>query len=121
MKLSGFFPVPRPLYAIENDQSLIPAPLYTQYEQQAKELNKISTRINKLVDALKVRGIYDSTLTELGELTKAGDNELVATANVTALLDRGGLDKAIWMMPIDAAANVLKVLYEQRDALGQLK
>lgn len=120
LKLSGFFPTPRPLYAIENDQTLVPAALYTQYEQQAKELNKISTRINKLVDALKLRGIYDATLSELSELTKAGDNEMVATQNVTALLDRGGLDKAIWMMPIESAANVLKVLYEQRDACKQI-
>ena len=45
--------------------------------------------------ALKVRGIYDATLTELSELMKAGDNELIAAANVTALLERGGLDKAI--------------------------
>lgn len=118
--LQGFFPTPKPLYAIENDTTLIPAALYTQYEQQAKELNKISARINKLVDALKVRGIYDSTLGELAELMKGGDNDLIAAENVTALLERGGLDKAIWMMPIDTAAMVLKELYLQRDATKQV-
>jgi hypothetical protein len=120
MELQGFFPIPRPLYAIENDQSLIPQPLYAQYEQQAKELNLISMRINKIINALKVRGIYDSTLSELSELMKAGDNELIAAANVTALLERGGLEKAIWMMPIDTAAMVLKELYAQRDATKQV-
>lgn len=120
LSLSGFFPVPKPLYAIENNQTLIPAPLYTQYEQQAKELNKISGRINKLVDALKVRGIYDSTLGELSQLMKAADNELIAGSNVTALLDRGGLDKAIWMMPIEQAAKVIAELYIQRDQTKQI-
>ena len=120
LKLSGFFPIPKPLYAIENDQTLIPAALYTQYEQQAKELNKISGRINKLVDALKVRGIYDSTLGELSQLMKAADNELIPGQNITALLDRGGLDKAIWMMPIEQAAKVLGELYIQRDACKQI-
>lgn len=120
MGLSGFFPIPRPLYAIENDQTLVPAALYTQYEQQAKELNRVSARINKLIDALKVRGVYDSTLSELSELMKGGDNDLIAAANVTALLERGGLDKAIWMMPIDTAALVLKELYVQRDATKQV-
>jgi hypothetical protein len=120
LQLSGFFPIPRPLYAIENDQTLIPAALYTQYEQQAKELNKISLRINKLIDALKVRGVYDSTLSELSELMKGGDNDLIPAQNVTALLDRGGLDKAIWMMPIETAAGVLKELYLQRDATKQI-
>ena len=120
LKLQGFFPIPRPLYAIENDSTLIPACLYTQYEQQAKELNEISKRINNLVKALKVRGIYDATLTELSELMKAGDNELVPTANVTALIERGGLDKAIWLMPIEQAAAVIKELYIQRDATKQI-
>ena len=120
LQLSGFFCVPRPLYAIENDQTLIPAPLYTQYEQQAKELNRISTRINKLIDALKVRGIYDAMLGELAQLMKAADGELIAAQNVTALLERGGLEKAIWMMPIDVAAAVIKELYIQRDACKQV-
>jgi hypothetical protein len=118
--LTGFFPVPRPLYAIQNDQSLVPACLYTQYEQQAKELNRISMRINKLVDALRVRGIYDATLGELSQLMKSGDNELVPSQSVTTLLDRGGLEKAIWMMPIEIAAAVLKELYAQRDATKQI-
>ncbi len=118
--LSGFYPIPRPLYAIENDSSLVPASLYTQYEQQARELNKISTRINKLVEALKVRGVYDATLSELSELLKGGENDLIPSINVTALIERGGLDKAIWMMPIDTAAMVLKELYVQRDASKQV-
>lgn len=120
LKLSGFYPIPRPLYAIENNQTLVPAALYTQYEQQAKELNSISIRINKLIKGLKVRGVYDATLTELSELMKGEDNDLIPAQNVTALLERGGLEKAIWMLPIDAAAMVLKELYAQRDATKQV-
>lgn len=116
LSLRDFFPVPRPLYAIEKHDSLVPTPLYSQYEQQAKELNRISARINKLVEGLRVRGIYDATLGELAELMKAGDNELVPAQNVTALLERGGLEKAIWVIPIDLAAAVLKELYAQREA-----
>lgn len=120
MKLQGFFPIPRPLYAIENDTTLVPACLYTQYEQQAKELNRVSTRINKLVEVLKVRGIYDATLSGLDQLTKAMDGELIPSANVTALLERGGIEKAIWFMPIEQAAAVLKILQEQREASKQV-
>ena len=113
--LQGFYPCPRPLYAIEQHDTLVPSTLFSQYEQQARELNRISRRINSLVEALRVRGIYDATLTELGELMKAGDNELVPAANVTALLERGGLDKAIWFMPMQIAAGVLQQLYAQRE------
>ena len=120
LKLQGFWPCPRPLYAIEQHDTLVPAALFSQYEQQAKELNKVSRRINAIVEALRVRGIYDATLTELGELMKAGDNELVPAANVTALLERGGLEKAIWMLPMETAAMVLKELYAQREATKQV-
>src|SRR6202165_1239600 len=53
-------------------------------------------------------------------MMKAPDIELVPAANVTALLERGGLEKAIWMMPIETAAAVLKQLYDQRDATKQI-
>jgi hypothetical protein len=118
--LSGFFPTPRPLYAIQDDHSLVPSCLYTQYEQQAKELNKISQRINKLVDALRLRGVYDASLAEISQIMKSGDNDLIPSQNVTMLLERGGLEKAIWMMPIDQAALVLKELYVQRDAIKNI-
>jgi hypothetical protein len=120
LRLSGFFPIPRPLYAIENDQTLIPAPLYTQYEQQAKELNKISGRINKLIDALKVRGIYDATMGELSQLMKAGDNDLVPAQDTARWAEAGGIEKAIFFMPIEQAAKVIGELYIQRDQCKQI-
>lgn len=118
--LQGFFPNPRPVYAVEDVSSLIPLPLYEQYREQAEELDRISTRINKIVDAIRVRGIYDATLTELSNIMDASDNDLIPAANVTALLERGGLDKAIWFLPIQQLAVVLKELYVQREATKQV-
>lgn len=120
LELQGFFPVPRPLYAIENDQSLVPAALYTQYMEQAKELNRISKRISKIVESLRVRGIYDSTMSELSTLMKSADNELIPAQNATAWSEKGGIAAAIWMMPIEQAAQVLKELYVQREATKQI-
>jgi hypothetical protein len=120
LSLQGFFPIPRPMYAIENDSTLIPATIYAQYEQQAKELNKISKRINVLIEALKVRGVYDATMTELSQLMRAGDNDLIAVENATAMIEKGGLEKSIWMMPIEQSAMVIKELYIQRDQTKQI-
>lgn len=115
LNLQGFFPVPRPCYAIEDSSSLVPVPLYELYKEQAEELDRISARINKLVEGLKLRGIYDATLTELSEVMRGQDNDLIPASNVTALLERGGLEKAIWWLPIEQAARVLKELYVQRE------
>ena len=119
LQLDRFFPIPRPLYALEDTESLIPTPIYNLYKEQAEELDRISGRINKIGDALKVRGIYDSTLGELSELFKGSDNHLIPASGVTALVERGGLDKFIWFAPIDQAAMVLKELYIQREQCKQ--
>ena len=115
LNLMGFFPIPRPIQAIEDSSSLVPCPIYELYKEQAEELDRISARINRLVDGLKLRGIYDATLPELSEVMRGQDNYLFPAVNVTALLERGGLEKAIWWLPIEQAAAVLRELYMQRE------
>ena len=121
LQLKGFFPCPKPLYAIEDVETLVPITLYEQYKEQAEELNRISVRINKIIDALKLRGVYDATIAELSELMRGADNDLIPAQNVAALVERGGLDKVIWTTEalVRAGAQVLAALYQQRDATKQ--
>lgn len=119
LRLQGFFPSPRPVYAIEDSTSLIPQPLYEKYQTQAEELNRISRRIDKVVAALKVRGAYASNLTELASIIEASDNQMIPIVNASEVAAMGGLEKAIWIMPIDKLAGVLKELYDARAATLQ--
>lgn len=114
--LIDFFPNARPLYAIQDSSSLVPLPLFEQYCEQADELDMLSSRINRIINALKVRGVYDATVAELGELMRADDNKLIPTQNAALWLDKGGLEKAIYWMPIEQAAGVLQQLYQAREA-----
>lgn len=115
LKLAGFLPCPKPLSFFAKITNLTPVPLYTTYESQAKELNRITVRINKLIAALKVRGMYDSTVEGIGKVLAADDNVLVPAENVAALLSQGNaLEKAIWLMPIEKLITVLQQLYLQR-------
>lgn len=114
--LDCFFPNPRPLYAIEDPTSLEPIILFAQYKEQAEELDRITSRINNLTDALRHRGVYNKVLVEIEQLQDAGDNVMIAAKNVEALIASGGLEKHIWTMPIEQAANVIKVLMEQRES-----
>jgi hypothetical protein len=69
LNLTGFFNCPRPLQFIEKSNDLLPVAMYKLYENQAKELNRITVRLGKVVEALKVRGIYDGNLgSQLGDL-----------------------------------------------------
>lgn len=115
LKLLGFLPMPRPVYVIEDSTSLLPAILYKKYEPQAEELNRVSFRINKIVDALKVRGAYSAHLDEVPKVLEAEDNVLIPIQNASEIASMGGLDKAIWMMPIDKLIQVLEGLYKARE------
>lgn len=120
LKLRGFFPTPEPLRLVDDSGSLTPTPLYELYRKQAEELDRISARINRIVEGLKLRGVYDHTLTELKSLFDGDDNMMIPAQNVTAIMDRGGLDKVIWWMPIERAAQVLKELYLAREGTKQI-
>jgi ribosome recycling factor len=113
LDLPGFFPSPKPLYMVEDTDSLLPIPLFQLYEQQADELDKISRRIDKVVEGMRLRGIYDSKLDEMQQILASDDNELVPVQNAQAWRE-GGLDKAISWMPVDQCVAILSGLYQAR-------
>lgn len=117
LELQDFFPVPRPLYAIETIDKLVPITLYSQYMDQARDLDKITARISKIIGAIKARGLYDATLTEMARLRDADDGEYVAAENSLAISQAGGLDKFIWSAPIEDLAKVLQILGQEREAM----
>lgn len=117
MELEGFYPIPEPLYAIENPVTMIPTTEFSMYETLAGELEVVTNRINLVLKGLKVRGIYDGRLGELSSLFNASDNDFIPAENVTAILEKGGLDDAIWFLPIVTLVETLQQLYIFRDQL----
>jgi hypothetical protein len=114
--LTGFFNCPRPLQFIEKSNDLLPVAMYKLYENQAKELNKITTRIGRVVEALKVRGVYDGALSaQLGDLFEGADNTLIPTDSASQLSTEKGLDNAIWFMPLEKLITVATNLVAARE------
>lgn len=114
--LTGFFNCPRPLQFIEKSNDLLPVAMYKLYENQAKELNRITTRLSKVVEALKVRGVYDGSLgDQLGTLFEGSDNTLIAAETASSLASEKGLDNAIWFMPIEKLIVVATNLVAARE------
>jgi hypothetical protein len=114
--LEGFFNAPRPISFTPRIKSLVPNTLYLMYEAQAKELDDVTRRIGHLTRALKVRGMYDSTLEGLDQLLSKPENTLQPVQNVAAMQSMGGgaLEKSIWMMPLDTLVTALQQLYLNR-------
>jgi hypothetical protein len=118
-ELEKFFPIPEPLYSITETRSLVPIPEYTLYQDQAMELNRVTTRINKLTEALKHRGVYDASVEALKKLADAEDNEFIGVdgAAMANLMEKGGVANVFQEMDIATIANVLIQLYQNRQQL----
>lgn len=119
--LTGFFNCPKPLHFLEKTHSLIPTALYCLYEEQAVEVNKLTTRIRHIVNAVKARGVYDSALGEdLKHLMEADDNELIPADKSSSLAADKGMEHAIWFMPVEKLIGVLRELYVAREQAKQV-
>jgi hypothetical protein len=117
--LKGFFDIARPLYAIESSNSLVPITEYSQYVYLATDLEDITRRIRNIIKACRVRGIYDSSIAEFNKLFDSNDNDYVPAEDLSRLIESGGLEKAIWTIPIQQIAETLSILRQQRGSLVQ--
>ena len=120
LELQGFFPCPAPLYATTTSDSLVPVPDFTLYQDQASELDILSDRIDGLVKALRVRGVYDASQPALQRLLTEGDNNaLIPVDKWSALSEKGGLKGAIDLLPLDMIAGALSQCYQAREDIKQ--
>jgi hypothetical protein len=121
LELTGFFPIPKPLqFVANNDFNTVTAP-YLLYENQAKELNELTRRITRVARAIKAKGVYDGELGEdIKNLLEGDDNEFIPADKTASLANQNGFDKLIWFMPIDKMIVVLQQLYAAREQCKQV-
>ena len=122
LELDQFFPCPQPLYSTTTSDSLIPVPDFVIYQDQANELDILSDRIDGLVKALRIRGVYDASQPALQRLLTEGDNNtLIPVDKWMAFSEKGGLKGSIDILPIDMLAAALLNCYRARDDIkGQI-
>ena len=121
--LEKFWPCPRPLYSTTTTGTLVPVPDYAQYQDQAEEIDRLTQRIHNLTDALKVVGVYDSSVQELGRLLQRGgvkDNTLIPVKNWAAFADKGGLQGATDFVPFREVVEALQGAYAAREQAKQV-
>ena len=120
LNFKNFFPSPRPILSLRSNRTLIPVPEYILYQDQAIELNKLTARISKLIDATVVRGLYDASLKDqLKSLFRIGETEMFPVEGFQSLLEKGGIDGVVAWVPTEAFANAVQILLAQRASLIQ--
>lgn len=122
LNLEGFFPCAKPLYATTTSDSLVPVPDFILYQDQANELDILTDRIDGLVKALRVRGVYDASQPALQRLLTEGDNNtLIPVDKWMAFSEKGGLKGSIDLLPIETLASALINCYQaQANIKGQI-
>ena len=119
-ELESFFPTPTPLIAVRTNDTSVPVPEFTMYQDQADELDRVTNRIAYLVEALKRRGVYDASVPELAQLAMAGDNDFVPSDNFASLAQKGGLAGVFQTVDTSTVATTLGGLYTQRTQVLQI-
>lgn len=119
LKLTNFWPCPRPLFGTITTDNLVPIPDFTLYQDQANELDILCDRIDGLIKALKIRGMYDASVPELARLFTEGENNtLIPIKNWAAFVEKQGLHGAIDIVDIAPIAQALNEAYK---AMEQVK
>jgi len=120
LRLQDFYPTPEPLMPINTNDSLRPIPLFTLYQHQANELDKLTRRISILMGALKVVGLYAGNEKDtLRRLFEADENQMIPVADWAAIAQSGGVAKLVDYMPVEQYAKVLQALFAEREKVVQ--
>lgn len=120
LRLSGFFPCPRPLLGTTSNESVIPVADYVYYQDQAEEIDRLTARLQQLQEAIKVRGFYAaSEKTNLNNVFNTSNNILIPVADWVKVKESGGVQGNIEWFPIEQVVEAAQAVIEQRAQLIQ--
>lgn len=114
--LQDFWPFPKPLFATLANDDCLPTPDYSEYQDQAIELDELTSRIASITKAVKVAGVYDASAEGVQRLLAEGtENQLIPVEQFAMLSEKGGLAGVMALMPMNDILQTLLGLYEARD------
>jgi hypothetical protein len=119
--LDNFWPCPKPLFATQTTETLVPIPDYSLYQDQAEEIDMLTNRIAMLVEAVKVVGVYDASQQGVQRMLSEGvNNQLIPVDTWAAFAEKGGLKGVVDFMPLDSVLQALRECYAAREQAKQV-
>lgn len=120
LRLTNFFPCPEPLLATTTNDNLVPICDYVQYKDQARAIDELTTRLNRVTEMIKISGVADNRYKDqLRKVVTQSDNTLEVLDGFSAFAEKGGLKGIMELMditPYVEAASSLINLREQEKA-----
>jgi hypothetical protein len=122
LRLEGFEPCPKPLFALTTTSNCVPTADYYLLQDQYKELDDVNDRISSLHRACKVVGVYDKAADGIQNmLGQATDNQLIPVDNWAMFAEKGGIKGQVDWLPLDMVVLTLENLRKAReDIKGQI-
>lgn len=118
LKIEGFYPFAKPVFATLANDGLIPVPDYSEIKCQLDELDGVNSRMRLTMQALKVSGAYDGAFPELANLLNK-DVTLIEVNDFEKVREKGGIEGFVGFMPIAQYIDALAALAERRAQLIQ--
>lgn len=113
--LRGFFPCPRPAYGVLTTEQLVPIPDGAMIQDHLNLIDNLTTRMDLIVDAIKVVGCYDANVPELQKMmTSTAENSLTPVKNWATFAEKNGIRGHIDFMELQPLIQALQVLADAR-------
>ncbi|EQB03908.1 hypothetical protein [Sphingobium sp. HDIP04] len=119
LKLSGFFPCPRPAYGTLNRRSLVPSPDWIRYAIHFRKISDLTRRIYLLLDEVRMKGLIPAG-GDIGDavetLMRSDDDRLLIPVPGAAMIAGGSAGFVAWL-PLNEIAQAIQGLIEARAQL----
>jgi hypothetical protein len=120
IKFEGFYPC-SVIRQTQDPNSVIPVSDYSHVKDQILEVERLTTRIHALTQAIRPNFIFDAAMGDYLEQLFQDDLKGIGVTGWTANKGRGGLQGGMEFLPIEQFVNVLNTLQQNRQsALQQL-
>lgn len=120
IEFEGFFPC-TVIAQSQDPDSVIPVSDYVHVRDQVLEIERLTTRIHAVTQAIRTNSLYDAALGLQVEQLMVGDLKMVPVTNWPSYKGRGGLAAGVEFMDITPYVNALQTLQAARQtALDQL-
>lgn len=115
-QLKDFYPCPEPLMANLTTNKFLPITDYHIAEDQYSVLNQLYARINLIIKAVKVAGMYNSESMDIQRMLTSEENVLIPVDSWAMMAENGGVSANIEWYPVEKIVTVLQTLQAQFEA-----
>lgn len=119
--IENFWPCPRPMFSTMSTSRCVPKSDFVLIQDQYNELDIVNNRIQLLIQACKVVGVYDKSASgSVPRMLQEGvENTLVPVDNWAMFAEKGGMKGVIDWLPLEQVIKALERLEKNREDIKQ--